>query len=267
MRDRKIAAIQSTMNDQDFSDVYRIYLETEKGAEKKKALFAVSAFFILFLVLLIINKSISFLFMMLGCIVVGASYFFVPINKKFIAENKLLYGGWRETVFYEHHVTVMELFHEDDSESMSEKELREATTSISTSSLAAYETENGFLFADGRISRQFVYIPKRDIDEEQLSALLQFASHRCSGGYRRLHLRSALHDMKTEDPEEMVSGACEKYYGAERLELHDETGYRVNYPEEEEEPAVVDRSAGMHLDVDAELERILSEAEANKHGK
>ena len=268
MKDRKIAAVQTTMNDQDFSDVYRIYLETEKGAEKKKALLAVSAFFILFLVLLIVNKSISFLFMMLGCVVVGASYFFVPINKKFIAENKLLYGAWRETVFYEHHVTVMELFQENDAESMTEDELREATTQISTSSLMSYETENGFLFADGKISRQFVYIPKRDLDDEQLSLVLQFASERCSGGYRRLHLRSALHDIKTEDPEEMVDGACRKYYGADRLELHDETGCRVTYPEEEEEePAVRQRSAETNLDVDAELERILAETEAFKHGK
>ena len=65
----------------------------------------------------------------------------------------------------------------------------------------------------------------------------------------------------------MVSGACERYYGADRLNLHDETGFRVNYTEEEEEPAVQSRSAGTHLDVDAELERILSETEAYKHGK
>jgi hypothetical protein len=65
----------------------------------------------------------------------------------------------------------------------------------------------------------------------------------------------------------MVSGACEKYYGADRLDLHDETGNPINYTEEEEEPAAQSRSVSTDLDVDAELERILSEAEAYKHGK
>lgn len=270
MRDRKMAEIQSTMNDQDFSEVYRIYLATEMGAEKKKALVTIAALFIFFLVLLIVNKNQSFLFLMLGCVIVGLSYFFVPINKKFIAENKLLFGTWRETVFYEHHVTVMELFQEDDADRMSEEELREAVTEMSTSTMTAYETEDGFLFADGKISRRFVYIPKRDLNERQLSVLLQFSSERCSGGYQRIHLRPAVHDKRIEDAEEMVTGACEKYYGADRLNLYDESGERVEFTETEEEPSAESaqtRYASTDLDVDAELERILSETEAYRHGK
>jgi len=241
------------------------------GAEKKKALLTIGAFFIFFLVLLIVNKNQSFLFLMLGCIIVGLSYFFVPINKKFIAENKLLFGSWRETVFYEHHVTVMELFQEDDAAQMSEEELREAVTEMSTTTMTAYETEDGFLFADGKISRRFVYIPKRDLDERQLSILLQFSSERCSGGYQRIHLRPAVHDKRIEDAEEMVTGACNKYYGADRLNLYDdESGERIDFTETEEESSAENAPSGYastDLDVDAELERILSETEAYKHGK
>lgn len=269
MKDQKMIEVQSTMNDQDFSEVYRIYLATERGSEKKKALMTVAAFFVFFLVLLIINHNMSFLFLMLGCVIIALSYLFMPINKKFIAENKLLFGAWRETVFYEHHVTVMELFQENDAEQMSEEELREAITEIPTTMLTAYETDSGFLFADGKISRQFVYIPKRDLDETQLSVVLQFASERCSGGYHRIPLRAALHDSKTEDAEELVTGACEKYYGADKLNLYDEDGARVDFSEEDDASPEEETPAGYphtELDVDAELERILSETEANRHG-
>ena len=233
-KDEKLFSVQSRLNDQDFDDVFRIYLEMERGNERKIAMITCIVLFVICIVLLIVMKNITFLFYGIGCLIVGFAYLLVPVNKKFLATNRLMFGIARETGFYQHSVTTMEIFSDEDSTEMTEEEVEDATTVFQTGSMTAYENERGFLFAEGKITNQFLYIPKRGLTEEELSQLTDFAKERCSGGYRYLQMKSMIEGEQgdTEQAEEsvgdsLVSQVCDRYYGADKLHLHDEEGHAI----------------------------------------
>lgn len=282
MKERKLFEIQSRITDRDFSEVFRIYMATERGSEKRLALIACIGFSIFFAILTVVLRNWILGIFAGASLMIGLSYFIVPINKKFIAENKLLFGTWRETVFYAHSVTVMELFQEDDALNMSDEELREAVTEMPTTSMIAYESEIGFLFADGKIAHRFVYIPKRDLSEAQLSALLEFAADRCSGGYQRVRFSNEPDAHSADSPEHLVEDACEQYYGADKLNLQEDDteqpmpepvpapAPKKQAPEPEKHIYTAKKApslAGTELDVDAELARILAETEDEDDGE
>ena len=239
-KEEKLFSVQSRLNDQDFDDVFRIYLEMERGNEKKIAMITCSVLCVICIILMILMKNITFLFYGIGCLVVGFAYLMVPVNKKFLATNRLMLGMNRETGFYPHAVTTMEIFEDEESDEMTEEEIEDATTVFLTGSITAYETEQGFLFADGKISNQFLYLPKRTLSEEETAAISEFAQERCSGGYHFLQMTPmvAPEEQQDEAPDEesgdsLVSEVCDRYYGAEKLHLHDEDGHSINDEDDE----------------------------------
>jgi MinD-like ATPase involved in chromosome partitioning or flagellar assembly len=136
----------------------------------------------------------------------------------------------------------MEIFEDEDSSEMTEEEIEEATTVISTGTMVAYENARGFLFAEGKISNQFLYIPKRGLTQEQLTQIQEFAKERCSGGYHLLEMKSMIsadedgeQSAEQEAPadDSFVSGVCKQFYGADRLHLHGEDGRPIDFDEEE----------------------------------
>lgn len=243
-KEEKLFSVQSRLNDQDYDDVFRVYLEEERGREKKRAIISCSVLFAICILLFFINHyNIVFIFYGIGCLIVGAAYLMVPVNKKFIATNRLMFGMQRETVFYPHAVSTMEIYEDEDSTAMTEEELEEATTVISTGAMVAYENERAFLFAEGKISNQFLYIPKRGLSEEQLTNLREFAQERCSGGYHLIEVKSMVadDDAETEKPAEestddsVASDMCGQFYGAKHLHLRDDEGRPIDFSAETEE--------------------------------
>ena len=188
--EEKILSVQCKLNDGDFEDVFRIYNETEKTSDKRIGLVTCAVLILICVFITIVIKNITFLFYAAGCLLIGISYYLVPVNKKFIATNKLLFGEWREIGFYPHALTTMEIFDKNEAEEMDADEIEEATTSFSTNSLVAYENARGFLFAESKIVNQFVYVPKRELSRQAIAAIQDFAQNNCSGGYQLLELRS-----------------------------------------------------------------------------
>ena len=277
-KEEKILTVRSKLNDRDFEDVFKIYLETERTKDRSIGLIGGGALCLVCLILLLIFRNITFVFYALGCLIVAAAYWLVPVNKKFIANNKLQFGEWRETSFFPHSITVMEIFDENESAEMDEEEIEEATTRISTVSLTAYENERGFLFAESKIINQFLYIPKRSLKKQELADIQAFAKERCSGGYHLLEMKSMIEDGEQEQEEDdstsMTSAVCDQYYGAKKLHLYDADGRRVAMDEDEAEEALGELDAeadealaeahtevmdAPDLDVEGEWERIIAE--------
>lgn len=278
-KEEKLLTVRSKLNDRDFEDVFKIYMETERGKDKRIGLMTCAVLGAVCLVLMLVLRNMTFGFFAAGCLIVAVSYWMVPVNRKFLANNKLQFGEWREMSFFPHSITVLEIFEENEAESMDEEELAEATTKLSTVGIKAYENERGFLFAQGRITDQFLYVPKRGLKKQELADLQEFAKERCSGGYRMLEMNSMLGEDEPEtDPEEtsLTAAACDRYYGAKKLHLYDADGNRVDMTEEQEEALEeldAEEDAELEqahteivdvpeLDVDGEWERIIAEEAA-----
>lgn len=266
-KEEKMFSVQAELNDRDFEDVFRIYLRHERGNEKKIGLATSIVLLIICIVMMIVLKRMTFLFYGIGCAVIGLSYFLVPVNRKFLANNKLQFGEKRETSFYQHSVTTIELFDDDEEYDSDEN----AETALSTMMLKVYENERGFLFAEGKIVNQFLYLPKRCLNEEEIEDIREFAQENCTGGYQKTDTVITEEDIHTHAAK--TDAVCDKYYGASNLRLFDENGNRIGADDEEaaemleeaedaeqqeEHTAVIDEP---ELDVDAEWERIISEDE------
>lgn len=236
-KEEKLFSVQCAMGDADYEDVYRIYLDHERGNEKKIALITCIILCGICILLLVLLKNITFLFYGLGCLIIGVSYFLVPVNKKFLAANQLQFGTNRLLIFYPHALETVELLEGDDAAQMAENAPEDAVTSCSTVSLRAYETARGFAFADGKLTNLFFYVPKRGQSAETLDSLREFAKERCSGGFVQMEAESItgerLPEPETEtDSGELTSAVAEQYYGARRLRLHDDSGHRIRMDED-----------------------------------
>lgn len=231
-KEEKILSVRVKLRDSDFEDVYRIYLEAERNRDKRIGLVTCIFLCVVCLILMILLKNLTFLIYAGGCVVIGIAYFMMSSNKKFIATNRLMFGEWRETVFYPHSVSTMEIFEKDEAETMDADEIEEATTYISTGSMKAYESAKGFLFAEGKIVNQFLYLPKRELTRTEIAEIRKFAENNCSGDYELLESESMVGDDtgatdESEDTLEMTSNVCDQFYGAKKLHLYDADGHRV----------------------------------------
>ena len=267
--EEKILSVQCKLNDGDFEDVFRIYNETEKTSDKRIGLVTCAVLILICVFITIVIKNITFLFYAAGCLLIGISYYLVPVNKKFIATNKLLFGEWREIGFYPHALTTMEIFDKNEAEEMDADEIEEATTSFSTNSLVAYENARGFLFAESKIVNQFVYVPKRELSRQAIAAIQDFAQNNCSGGYQLLEGKSMLEDEDAPAPEQedddtsLTSNICDQYYGAKKLRLYDAEGHRVDLDEDAEEEALEALDAEEDAELEAEHTEFMDAPELN----
>ncbi len=267
--EEKILSVQCKLNDGDFEDVFRIYNETEKTSDKRIGLVTCAVLILICVFITIVIKNITFLFYAAGCLLIGISYYLVPVNKKFIATNKLLFGEWREIGFYPHALTTMEIFDKNEAEEMDADEIEEATTSFSTNSLVAYENARGFLFAESKIVNQFAYVPKRELSRQAIAAIQDFAQNNCSGGYQLLEGKSMIEDEDAPAPEQedddtsLTSNICDQYYGAKKLRLYDAEGHRVDLDEDAEEEALEELDAEEDAELEAEHTEFMDAPELN----
>ncbi len=240
-KEKKLLSVQCKLNDGDFEDVFRIYNETEKTSDKRFGLVTCGILIAACIFMTVITKNITFVFYGVACLVISISYYLVPVNKKFIATNKLQFGEWREISFYPHSVSTIEIFEKNETAEMEEEEIEEATTSISTNVLIAYENMRGFLFAEHKIVNQFIYIPKRELSRQTIAAIQDFAQNNCSGGYQLLEGKSMLMDEdapiteKEDDDTSKTSKLCDQYYGVKKLRLYDADGNRVDMDDDDSE--------------------------------
>ncbi|HBI85118.1 MAG TPA: hypothetical protein DDX71_02345 [Ruminococcus sp.] len=278
-KEEKLFTVRTKMNDGDYEDVYRVFMDYERGHEKKYALIICLVLCALCIVLLIFLKNITFLFYGIGCLIIGAAYSLVPVNKKFLASNKLQFGEWREMTFYPHALTVMEYLEDEDTSELSEEEMESAITEVSTGSIKAYETNRGFVFADGKITNLFFYVAKRGQPAETVEAIRSFAQEKCSGGYILFESAAMVADETEESDEssdnsELTDDIASQFYGASKLHLYDDDGNRIREDDEtaaEDVPAA-DAQQAEHtmqidepeLDVDAEWEKIIAEEDADE---
>ena len=263
--------VNAEIRDQDFDDVYRIYLQEERRKDRKIAVITCVVLALICVLVMIIIHNFTFLIYAGACLVAGVLYWVVPVNRKFIAQNKLQFGEKREIGFYPHRITSFEIL--EDEETLSEEEKAEATSEFSTGNMTAYESERGFLFADGKIANQFVYVPKRKLDEQDAENIREFAKQRCSAGYHLLEMRTMLDGSDgTEEEDEnggdsFVSEVCDQYYGIKKLHLHDDSGKRISDEDEAltgddaQQEAHTEIMDAPDMDVDAEWEKIISEEE------
>lgn len=272
-KEEKLFSVQSKLSDRDFDDVFRIYLDMERGRDRRISLIICTGFCVLFVLLLFVLKNITFIFYAIGALIIAAAYWFVPVNKKFIAANKLQFGENRETGFYPHSVSTIEILEDEDISEMDEDEIEEATTWISTVRMTAYENMRGFLFAEGKISNQFLYIPKRSLTKQEAEDIRTFAEERCTGGYYLLETKNMVdYDDGGEEPVHAkdalnTSEVCDRYYGAKKLHLYDENGKRVSLdgadeaiPNEDfDGDEAVTEEATEDFNVEEEWERIIAE--------
>ena len=278
-KEEKLLTVQTKMKDSDFDDVYRIYLNNERGSDRMIGVVTCIVLGVICVLLCILLKRMTFLFYTLGCLLAGVAFYFTPANKKFIATNRLQFGEWREITFYPHSLTVMEIFEKDETGKMDPDELADAVTSISTGSLAAYENARGFLFAENKIVNQFVYVAKRDLNRQEIAAIRKFAEENCSGGYHQLETASIVDGEEPPVPEDdenassVTADLCGRYYGAKQLRLYDEKGQRVDpdgrpvYGEDEETDAADDAQQEAHtetmdvpeIDIEEASEDIIAE--------
>ena len=112
--EKKLFSVQAELNDRDFEDIFRVYMRYERGNEKKIGLLVSIALFLACILLTFVLSRLTLLFYGIGCAVIGLSYYLVPVNRKFLATNKLQFGEKREISFYPHQVTTMELFDDDN---------------------------------------------------------------------------------------------------------------------------------------------------------
>lgn len=261
-KEEKILTVRSKLTTRDFDDVYRIYQETEKNSDKRIGLITCIVLCAICLFLMILLKKITFLFYAIGCLIIGFSYYAVPTNKKFIATNKLLFGEWRETSFYPHAVSTIEIFEQD--EEMDEDEIEEATTTISTNSLKAYENSRGFLFADGKIINQFLYVPKRELNRQEIAEIHDFAENNCSGGFLLLEGESMLGEdadaaAEADDAPSLTENVCDQYYGAKKLRIYDSEGNRVGIDD-----ADAEEETDSEEDIDTDVNEDIAEMDVEE---
>ncbi len=224
-KDEVLFTLENAPEDKDYEDVYRIHLEAERK-DRKIALITCIILAVVCVVLLVVLRNISFLFYAAGCILVGIAYIKVDSNRKFIATNRLMMGEKHTVTFSEHFIYVEEQYDTDEAfgEMVDEdaEENEDNAVILKTSNMMAYENQRGFLFADGKISNLFLYIPKRDRTEEEIENLQTFAKERCSKGYAMLEMTHVV-DADDEEMLEAVAGSHkderEQYYGFKRKNM------------------------------------------------
>jgi hypothetical protein len=258
-KEKKLFSVQAELNDRDFEDIFRVYMRYERGNEKKIGLLVSIALFLACILLTFVLSRLTLLFYGIGCAVIGLSYYLVPVNRKFLATNKLQFGEKREISFYPHQVTTMELFDDDNDD-----EYENSETAFSTMMLKVYENDRGFIFAEGKIVNQFLYLPKRCLSEEEIEEVRAFAQEKCSGGYHEADTMISEEDTETRAAK--TDAVCDKYYGMENLRLCDDEGNRIHTEDEDAEPeenakAHTERIEEPEMDIDAEWEKIISEDE------
>lgn len=233
--EEKLFSVKCSLNDGDFDDVFRIYMDNERGNEKKIALVTCIVLFVVCIVLLIVLKNITFIFYGLGCLIVGLSYFLVPVNKKFIAANRLQLGTEREMTFYPSSVASLELLEDEAENELTDEEREEAETVFSTAGLTVYENKRGFLLADGKIVNNFLYIPKRCLTDEECALVMDYVREKSEGGYHSVEAVSVLGEDADAQQEDSADGStgrtaavCDQFYGGKRLHLYDDDGHRVH---------------------------------------
>lgn len=244
-REEILFEVQNHLEDKDYEDVYRIHQETERK-DRKIALIFCLCLAVVCVVLLIVLQNISFLFYTIACIVIGIAYIKIPSNRKFLATTRLLIGDHQTVTFMPHSIYVEELYESDEAfgEAVDDdaEENEDAGVTMKTFGLMVYENERAFLFADGKITNLFVYIPKRCLDEEQIEQLKEYAKERCSKGYVIMEMSS--HIVETDEGEdddllEAMSEAHaderEQFYGVKRLRLRDANGKCVSVESEEDD--------------------------------
>ena len=239
-KEEKMFSVQCELGDRDFEEVYRIYLEYEHKNSYISLLVCIGIA-VLFVVLTFALKNMTFLFYAVAAVLVGIGYRFVPVNRKFLATNRLQYGEKREMTFYPHSISSLEIL--EDDEELSEEEREEASISFSTGSMKAFESKLGFIFADISIQNNFLYVPKRDQEDETVAMLIDYAKNRCSGGYELVETKSMILDEETvqeltgesADKVEAAADDCERYYGADKLRIFDSEGNRIKDFDAEEE--------------------------------
>lgn len=240
-KEDKLFSVKCELEDKDFEEVYRIYMASEHK-DRFIPLIICALLAVGFLVLSLVLRNITMVFYAIACVLIAVSYRMIPTNKKFLATNRLQFGEIREMDFYPHEVTTFEWL--DDDETISEEEREEATTRFSTNSLKAFENKQGILFADGTIVNNFLYVPKRSVDDETLAMLIDFAKNSCAGGYELLEMESLLGEQMdlTEDIEvgDSSEDLCNRYYGAGNIRIFDENGNRIRVYEEDDDSDAAD---------------------------
>lgn len=216
-KDEILFTLENALEDKDYEDVFRIHQEVERK-DRKVALIVCEVLAVVCIVLLIVFRDIAFLFYAVVCAVIGIAYIKVPSNRKFIATTRLLIGEKQLVQFAEHAVLVEEQYESDEAfgEEVNEEENEDDAVVLKTSNMAVYENARGFLFADGKITNLFLYVPKRNLSESQIEQVQQFADERCSKGHILLEMA---HIVDTDD-EALLESATgshdderEKYYG------------------------------------------------------
>lgn len=216
-KDKILFTLENALEDKDYEDVYRIHQEVERKG-RKIAFIICAALAVICIVLLIVLRNIAFLFYAFICAIIGIAYVKVPSNRKFIATTRLLIGEKQLISFAEHEVRIEEQYDSDEAfgEAVNNEEDEDNAVVLKTSNMAAYENARGFLFADGRLTNLFLYVPKRYLSELQIQQLQQFADERCSKGHILLEMA---HIVDTDD-EALLETATgfhdderEKYYG------------------------------------------------------
>lgn len=216
-KDEILFTLENAPEDKDYEDVYRIHQEVERK-DRKIALIFCAVLAVVCIVLLVVLRNISFLFYAVACVIIGVAYIKVPSNRKFIATTRLLIGEKQLISFAEHEIRIEEQYDSDEAfgEAVDEEENEGSAVVLKTSNMAVYENARGFLFADGKITNLFLYVPKRNLTELQIEQLQQFADERCSKGHILLEME---HIVDTDD-EVLLESATdshdderEKYYG------------------------------------------------------
>ncbi len=216
-KDEILFTLENAPEDKDYEDVYRIHQEVERK-DRKIALVFCAILGVICIVLFFVLDNISFLFYAIACVIIGIAYIKVPSNRKFIATTRLLIGEKQLVSFAEHEIRIEEQYDSDEAfgETVNEEENEDSAVVLKTSNLAVYENDRGFLFADGKITNLFLYVPKRNLTEAQIEQVQQFADERCSKGHTLLEMA---HIVDTDDEAllEAVAGSHdderEKYYG------------------------------------------------------
>lgn len=245
VKEEILFTVQNHLEDKDYEDVYRIHQETERK-DRKIALIICLCLAVICIVLLVILKNISFLFYTIACVIVGIAYIKIPSNRKFLATTRLLMGDHQTVTFMPHSIYVEELYESDEAfgEAVDAdvEENEDAGVTMKTFGLMVYENERAFLFADGKITNLFVYIPKRCLDEAQIALLKEYAKERCSKGYVIMEMSSHIVETEEGEDDDLLEAMSEthvdereQYYGAKRLRLRDENGKRVSVMDDDED--------------------------------
>ncbi len=243
----KLFTLECQLNDQDYENVFQIYLETEHKSDKKTAWITGILAMIFFVAITI--WQLNFIYLVYAAVAFLISYMGnAKPNRHFIATNRALMGTHQQLDFYPYTLESIEIYDEEEAAADSEtteseaEEADEPAFSVAkTSSLKAYENEQGFLFADRKIYNFFFYVPKRDRTPEEIEQLKTYAKERCSGGYLILEMQSIL--TKSEQTEETENFAdtnaakgsiYDEFYSLKNVNVRDEQGRRVTSFETED---------------------------------